>query len=81
MQDDEIASGFQSGDRVVKNPDTWEPNAFDAWGRGEGVGVVVDPPFQVDDLKLVDVRWPAGRCFEPLAGLLPAATGRDCEGG
>jgi hypothetical protein len=81
MQDGEIVLCFQPGDRVVKNPDTWEPNALDAWGRGEGVGVVVDPPFEVDDLKLIDVRWPAGRCFEPLAGLLPAPHGLDGEGG
>ncbi len=63
---------FVSGDRVIKNPSSWEPNAFDAWGRGIGVGVVVSPPFMVSDLQLVDVRWPAGRCFEPISGLLPA---------
>jgi hypothetical protein len=64
--------GFRIGDRVVKNPATWVPNAFDRWGRGIGVGVVVEPPFPIDDLASVDVVWPAGRCFEDTAGLLPA---------
>jgi hypothetical protein len=63
---------FQIGERVIRNPESWEANPFDSWGRGIGVGVVVQAPFQVDDLNLVDVRWPAGRCFEPEDGLLPA---------
>ena len=58
------------GDRVVKDPATWRPNDFDAWGRGVGIGVVVEPPFRVDDIGEVDVRWPKGRCFEPIDGLL-----------
>ncbi len=62
---------FHVGDRVIKNPATWQPNAFDSWGRGLGVGVVVEPPFPLDPNE-VDVRWPAGRCFEEAAGLLPA---------
>lgn len=63
---------FAIGDRVIRNPATWQPNAFDAWGRGIGIGVVVDPPFPLDAGE-VDVRWPAGRCFECAAQLLPAA--------
>jgi len=63
---------FKIGDSVVKNPETWEPNEFDFWGRGIGIGQVVKPPFYIDDLASVDVRWPAGRCFEKIKGLLPA---------
>lgn len=56
-------SQFNIGDKVIKNEKTWQPNAFDAWGRGEGVGIVVEPPFELDDNE-VDVRWAKGRCFE-----------------
>jgi hypothetical protein len=66
---------FQIGDRVIKNPKTWQPNDFDYWGRGEGVGVVVEPPVPLEDLDSVDVRWPSGRCFELEIGLLPAPQG------
>lgn len=62
---------FAIGDRVVRNPATWKPNEFDQWGRGRGVGVVIAPPFHMDD-SVVDVRWPCGRCLEEVAGLLPA---------
>jgi hypothetical protein len=57
------------GDKVKKNPEMWTENEFDSWGRGEGMGEVVEPPFDLgpDD---VDVRWPAGRCFERRSGLL-----------
>jgi len=57
------------GDKVIKNEDTWEPNDFDRWGRGEGIGVVVEPPFKLDEGQ-VDVRWPAGRCFEETKQLI-----------
>lgn len=59
-------------DYVRKNPETWEVTDFDSWGRGLGVGKVVEPPFPIDDMNCLDVRWPAGRCFEQISGLLPA---------
>jgi hypothetical protein len=59
---------LKPGDRVVKNPATWTPSEFDAWGAGEGVGVVVD---RLDDATL-DVRWPAGRAYQRADELLPA---------
>ena len=67
---------FAIGDRVVRNPATWKPNEFDQWGRGRGVGVVIEPPFHMDD-SVVDVRWPCGRCLEEVAGLLPAPQADD----
>jgi hypothetical protein len=54
---------FKVGDKVIKNEETWEPNDFDSWGRGIGVGIIVEPPFEMDEGE-VDVRWPNGRCFE-----------------
>ena len=66
-------TAFRVGDRVVKNPATWVPNDFDSWGRGLGVGVVVEPPFALGPDE-ADVRWPAGRCFEDTGGLLPDST-------
>ena len=68
---------FKVGDQVVKNPETWVVTEFDSWGRGEGVGVVVEPPFPVDDLGDVDVKWPNGRCFEPATGLNKYEEGND----
>jgi hypothetical protein len=62
---------FKVGDSVRKNAETWVPNDFDGWGRGIGIGRVVEPPFELDEDE-VDVRWPAGRCFEKVAQLLPA---------
>lgn len=56
-------SQFKVGDKVIKNPQTWQANQFDQWGRGLGIGVVLEPPFALPDNEL-DVRWPAGRCFE-----------------
>ena len=64
-------ASFRPGDRVVRNSSTWQPNAFDAWGRGVGVGVVVEPPFPLGPEE-ADVRWPGGRCFEWTDQLLPA---------
>jgi hypothetical protein len=71
-------SAFEVGDRVVRNPATWQPNDFDSWGRGVGVGVVVEPPFPLGSGE-VDVRWPGGRCFEWVAQLLPAPAASDAE--
>jgi hypothetical protein len=59
---------FQVGDRVMKNEATWVASEFDGWGRGVGVGVVVDGPFEVEGE--VHVRWPGGRCFERIDGLI-----------
>ena len=63
---------FKIGDLVIKNKKTWEVNDFDSWGRGKGVGKVVKPPFPLAGTGTVDVRWPAGRCFESIIGILPA---------
>lgn len=81
MESNESKPVFRIGDRVVKNPAAWRPNALDAWGRGEGVGVVVEPPFAIDDLELVDVRWPAGRCMEAIEGLQLASSDRSTAAG
>lgn len=53
------------GDKVVKNKENWKPNPFDLWGRGEGKGLVVEPPYSLGT-ESIDVRWPGGRCFENL---------------
>lgn len=63
-------NGFKVGDRVVKNPDTWQPSDFDSWGAGIGVGVIVESPWGEIDGEL-DVRWPAGRCRQEPNELLP----------
>ncbi len=73
-------AAFAVGDRVVRNPATWQPNDFDSWGRGVGVGVVVEPPFPLGRDE-ADVRWPGGRCFEWAAMLLPAPAASDAEPG
>ena len=61
---------FSVGTLVKKNPDTWISNEFDSWGRGLGIGEVVEPPFKLEPHE-VDVRWPNGRCFENIEELLP----------
>lgn len=54
---------MKPGTKVIKNPATWIVNEFDSWGRGEGIGYVMKPPFPLGRHEL-DVRWPEGRCFE-----------------
>jgi hypothetical protein len=56
------------GDLVVKKKENWIENEFDAWGRGQGVGVICEPPIELSE-DWVDVRWPSGRCFEKSSGL------------
>ena len=63
----------------MNNAATWQSNEFDSCGRGIGVGVVVEPPFPLEPEE-VDVRWPAGRCFEQAAQLLPAPPAEDTGG-
>jgi hypothetical protein len=70
---------FVEGDWVIKNPDTWQANAFDDWGRGLGVGLVVEAPFPMT-CDECDVIWPHGRCFENGAGLLSVPPGEDVIG-
>lgn len=50
---------FKPGDKVVKNPETWEASDFDRWGAGEGVGVVIS-----NEAGVVDVQWTAGRAYQ-----------------
>ena len=55
--------GFKLGDKVIKNEETWIPNDFDGWGRGLGIGEVVERSYGMTDDE-VDVRWDGGRCYE-----------------
>lgn len=48
---------MEIGDKVVKCKEDWEPNDFDSWGRGIGVGVIVEPSFELSELEF-DVRCP-----------------------
>lgn len=59
---------FKVGDRVTKNILTWVANDFDDWGRGIGIGEIIE--IDVCDSDDVDVRWPAGRCYEQPCGII-----------
>lgn len=62
---------FNVGDRVRKNSATWQRQDFDPAGRGDGIGVVLEPPFLLQDTS-VAVAWPECRSLELVTGLLPA---------
>ena len=62
---------YKIGSVVKMNSENWVENNFDSWGRGIGVGVVIEPPFALEEHE-VDVRWPEGRCFENTSQLLQA---------
>ena len=66
-------NNFKIGDEVIKNEETWVSNDFDGWGRGIGVGVIVEPSFDMNDNE-VDVRWKGGRCFEFTEELINIST-------
>jgi hypothetical protein len=66
-----LAGTFKVGDRVVRNPATWQSNEADSWGRGVGVGVVVEPVSPLGPQE-VDVRWPGRRGVEWVDQLMPA---------
>ena len=66
-----MADSFNIGDQVVKNPKTWRYDDYSGWGRGEGIGTIVEPPFVLQPGS-VDVSWPTGRCFEYVKELLRA---------
>lgn len=61
---------FKVGDMVVKNPKTWRHDEVSTWGRGQGIGRIVEPPFPLQP-DSVDVVWPTGRSFEKVQQLLP----------
>jgi len=50
---------FKVGDKVIKNKEFYTTSEFDSWGRGKGIGIVLEV-FE----DYVDVRWPAGICYE-----------------
>lgn len=54
---------FEVNDKIVKNEENWIPNDFDSWGRGEGVGLIVEV-YPESNSSYVDVRWPGGKCWE-----------------
>ena len=75
-------AAFAVGDRVVRNPATWQPQVdFDSWGRGVGVGVVVEPPFALgpDEADVRLAGWAVlrvGRATAPRRGGVQRRTRR-----
>ena len=69
-----MAQEFNIGDLVIPNPRTWQLNEEQAWGRGVGIGVIVEPPFPLQEGS-VDVAWSSGRSFEKVSELLRADVG------
>ena len=63
---------FKTGDRVVKNPESWDSLELDARGVGRGVGIVADLLIEFDDGDTVNVRWPTCRFFQKPKELLLA---------
>lgn len=56
------------GDKVVRNPQTWNPSEFDKWISPTDVGTIVE---LMDDGIHADIRWPAGKEWRALEQLLP----------
>ncbi len=52
------------GDRVRRRPVNWERDERDDFGRGLGVGVVVEPGEALPEGE-VYVEWPRGWTVEP----------------
>ena len=75
----QMKSKLKINDKVIKNENTWKQHDFYSWRRGIGAGVVVESPIShdCDDIDYVDVRWPAGRCFEDASGLIKVDTNDD----
>jgi thioredoxin reductase len=61
-------SKLNIGDKVIKNDETWVKNHFDTWGRGVGVGIVVEPPFELNDDDIV-ISWGGEKCFDYISQL------------
>ena len=51
---------YKVGDKIVKNSNSWKVTEFDSWGRGVGIGTVIE----IIDTDTVDVRWSGGICYE-----------------
>ena len=68
------ATKFQPGDKVKKNPETWEHlgEFEDFWDVGKGIGVVVEEEPDCRDMGLIDVRCLTGICKVYERCLLPA---------